>query len=570
LSYLVLARKWRPQTFDEVVGQEAATRALSFALESGRIAHAFLFTGPRGVGKTTAARILAKALNCEKGPGPRPCNACAACDEITQGRSVDVLEIDGASNTGVDDVRELREKLKYLPARGRYKILIIDEVHMLSTNAFNALLKSLEEPPAHVVFVFATTEPHKIPATVLSRVQRYDFRRIPYLRVLQRLQEICAAEGVEADEGALAVIAREADGSMRDGLSLLDQAWSAAAGGALEEGPVAQALGVVDRATLFGLSRALLSRDARECLRHVDEVFQRGHDVRHFASAVLAMLRDLAVAKVVGDDALLDRGDRDVEEMRALVQPHEAATIFRLFDTLAKSFDEIARAPYPKLLLEMTILKMATAEPLRPIAEALAKLETLERRLGGARIEAPRVRLEAPRVVVAPVARDEEAPGTPALHVPAAPPPAQDGSVEEPRPLGDSQAVWRDILSRLRERRRPLAAVFEQGSLLSLSPDEVVVGFAEPFLLEKAQAAESLAFLMDAAREILGGEAKVRAVAYEGGAGASLSVAEAERKRVAQARDERRRGLAEHPNVVAAQEVLEAKLVEVRDTAAEE
>ena len=406
MSYLVLARKWRPQTFEDVVGQQVATRALANALGSGRIAHAFLFTGARGVGKTTAARILAKSLNCQNGPTATPCNACTLCEEITAGRSVDVLEIDGASNTGVDDVRELREKVKYLPARARYKVLIIDEVHMLSGSAFNALLKTLEEPPAHVVFIFATTEPHKIPVTVLSRVQRYDFRRIAHAQVVERLATICRAEGVEAEEEALSLVAREAEGSMRDALSLLDQAWAASSNGRLEEVQVAEALGVVDRTTLFGVARALLQRDGAACLGHIETVFTRGHDMRQFAGALLNLLRDLAVVKVSTERAFFDRPDHEIAQMRGLVEVHDAAVLYRQFDTLAKAFDEVARSSYPKLLLEMTLLRMSLAEPLVPLAEAVAKLDAIERRLGGGRIDGPRA--EAPLVATAGPSRSSE------------------------------------------------------------------------------------------------------------------------------------------------------------------
>ncbi len=223
MSYLVLARKWRPQTFEDLVGQEHVSRTLGNAIASGRVHHAFLFTGARGVGKTSAARILAKALNCETGPTPTPCNLCPACLEISSGQGGDVFEIDGASNTGVDDVRELRENIRYLPSRSPYKIFIIDEVHMLSINAFNALLKTLEEPPAHAKFILATTEPHKIPITILSRCQRFDFRKISLPRVVGRLREIVDAEGIGISDAALGLVARRGEGSMRDALSTLDQ-----------------------------------------------------------------------------------------------------------------------------------------------------------------------------------------------------------------------------------------------------------------------------------------------------------------------------------------------------------
>jgi DNA polymerase-3 subunit gamma/tau len=599
VSYLVLARKWRPQTFDDIVGQEVATRSLTNAMQSRRIAHAYLFTGARGVGKTTAARILAKALNCERGPTPAPCNECPLCEEVTNGRSVDVLEIDGASNTGVDDVRDLRDKVKYLPARARYKVLIIDEVHMLSQSAFNALLKTLEEPPAHVVFVFATTEPHKIPATVLSRVQRYDFRRIAHAKILERLQTIAQAEGLAAAPGALSIIAREAEGSMRDALSLLDQAWSSSAGGDLSEAAVSEALGVVDTRTLFGVAKALLSRDGAACLKHVDTVFHRGHDMRQFAAALLQLLRDVAVSRVSNDASLFDRADHEIAEMRAIAAPHEPATLYRTFDGLAKAFDELARAAYPKLLLEMTLLRLATAEPLRPLADALSKLEALERRLSPGRIESPRaqaplraagetlprdvaMRVAEARAALEPHAASASAvapsppkPATPASAPETAPPavpapaatkpPAEKPEDTTPTHEIDARVAWREIVSRVSTAKRSLGAVFGQARLVRLDARELEVAFAEPFLLETAQEGAAMALFTTVAREVVGAPVRVRLTKLdEGAAPLPPSIEEERREQSAAEREATRRELGRHPNVVAAQDLLGARLVEVR------
>jgi len=266
MSYLVLARKWRPQTFDEVVGQEHVTRTLRNAITSGRVAHAFLFTGPRGVGKTTTARLLAKALNCEKGPIAEPCNTCSNCVEITAGTALDVLEIDGASHTGVDNIRDLTEGVQYRPVKSRFRVVIIDEVHMLSNAAFNALLKTLEEPPLHVKFIFATTESHKILATISSRCQRYDFKRIALRELIHKLQTIAERESLTVDDRGLALLAREADGSLRDAESLLDQvvAWSS---GTVTEQTVQEALGVADRQALFRLAEVVLTQNPAAALR---------------------------------------------------------------------------------------------------------------------------------------------------------------------------------------------------------------------------------------------------------------------------------------------------------------
>ncbi|MGZ6254131.1 MAG: DNA polymerase III subunit gamma/tau, partial [Candidatus Binataceae bacterium] len=273
-SHLVLARKWRPDRFAELVGQEHVTRTLGQALQSGRIAHAFLFTGIRGVGKTTAARILARCLNCEKGPTPDPCGECAACIEIREGRALDVVEIDGATYRKIDDARAIIENLSYRPARDRFKIYIIDEAHQLTDQAFNALLKTLEEPPAHVKFILATTEAQKMPETILSRLQRYDFRRIPLNTTLARLKELAAREEIEVEEAALRLLAREAGGSMRDAERMLESAL--APSGSVTESEVAAALGVASRSSVFELAEAILKHAPEAALQKVRELNQRG------------------------------------------------------------------------------------------------------------------------------------------------------------------------------------------------------------------------------------------------------------------------------------------------------
>src|SRR6185369_14608782 len=265
MSYLVLARKWRPQSFEDIVGQSHVTQVLRNAIAGGRIAHAYLFTGVRGVGKTTAARVLAKALNCEQGPTGVPCNRCSQCVEITEGRSLDVYEIDGASNRGIDEVRQIIENVRYQPARSRFKIYIIDEVHQVTKDAFNALLKTLEEPPEFVKFILATTEPHRVPETILSRCQRYDFRRIALREIVQRLKLITDSEGLKITEGALITLAREADGSMRDAQSLLEQVL-ASAGDPTQSAPIDERLlvdilGLGERETLYEISRAVIAAD---------------------------------------------------------------------------------------------------------------------------------------------------------------------------------------------------------------------------------------------------------------------------------------------------------------------
>jgi len=306
VSYLVLARKWRPQTFSDLVGQEHVSRTLANAIDTNRVAHAFLFTGVRGVGKTTSARIMAKAMNCEKGPTATPCLVCSQCREIAAGSDVDVQEIDGASYNGVDEVRRLQESLPYRPARDRFKIFIVDEVHMLSQNAWNAFLKTLEEPPPHVKFIFATTEVHKVPVTILSRCQRYDFRLIPTMLIAARLRYVLEQEKITADDAAITLIAREGAGSMRDAMSLLDQAiaWG---GEKLVGEEVARVLGVAARSVLHEISKGLLAGDAAGCLEVTKRLADQGYDIVQVARGILAELRDLVVARVCKDPGdLLD------------------------------------------------------------------------------------------------------------------------------------------------------------------------------------------------------------------------------------------------------------------------
>ncbi|MBC8133276.1 MAG: DNA polymerase III subunit gamma/tau, partial [Deltaproteobacteria bacterium] len=374
MSYLVLARKYRPQRFSELVGQEHVSRTLTNAIAANRVHHAFLFTGARGVGKTSAARILAKALSCQQGPTANPCGVCEACQEIAAGRSVDVIEIDGASNTGVDDVRTLREGTRYMPAKGRLKIYIIDEVHMLSTSAFNALLKTLEEPPAHVVFIFATTEAHKIPTTILSRCQRYDFKLIPTARLTSHLEQILVAEKVPFSPDGLLLLARQAAGSVRDGLSLLDQVIAYVGAGAASDSTaadveasaaatitrqiVSEVLGVADRSLLVELAGAVLARDPASALRTIAAAAERGLDLGQVSRSFLGLLRDIeVVARVPEPEDLIDATSDELAELRTLAAAAHGLTPV-LFDRWARAVDESGRVIVPRLILEMAAVDL--------------------------------------------------------------------------------------------------------------------------------------------------------------------------------------------------------------------
>lgn len=388
MSYQVLARRWRPQTFDEVVGQEPVTRTLKNAIRQGRVAHAFLFAGPRGVGKTTTARILAKALNCENGPTPEPCNQCPSCQEITAGAAVDCVEIDGASHTGVEHVRDLQERLIYQPVRGRSKVYIIDEVHMLSLSAFNALLKTLEEPPSKVVFILATTQPHKVPPTIHSRCQRHDFRRIGQGVITERLQAIAEAEGVDVTPEALAGVARAADGSLRDAQSVLDQV-IAYAGERVTGEAVAAVLGWTAPEMVNAAAAACFAGDAGKAVELVGELAAKGGDLSTFLFDLLEHIRSLLVVKLTSKAGeilgIAPEAVRELERRGADVQgPHLELALRFLLEAEA----EMRRASQPRYVLEMALVRVAEARGLQSLGSLVRRLESLENRLGTAS-EAP-------------------------------------------------------------------------------------------------------------------------------------------------------------------------------------
>lgn len=373
MSYVVLARKWRPMLFEDVVAQSHITTTLKNAIKNDRLASAYLFSGPRGVGKTTTARILAKAINCEQGPTVTPCNQCSACQEINGSRSLDVLEIDGASNRGIDEIRNLRENLRYAASRGKYKIYIIDEVHMLTTEAFNALLKTLEEPPPKVMFIFATTEPHKVLATILSRCQRYDFRRIPLAEIVQQLRHICDSEGIGIDDEALYVIARKSDGSMRDSQSLLDQVVSFC-GTEVQAGEVSELLGLIDQDVFFECSDSIAQKDVRGALGLVERVFASGYDLGEFLNGLAEHFRNILVFKTTQDMALLEGLDSYRAKYESAVGAFSETDLLRLTQMASGGANQIKRAANPRLILETLMLKMVNMDRSVELQELLTQI----------------------------------------------------------------------------------------------------------------------------------------------------------------------------------------------------
>ncbi len=481
MSYLVLARKWRPQSFEEVIGQRHITKTLQNAIANDRVAHAFMFAGARGVGKTSMARILAKALNCREGPKPSPCNACENCKEISFGNSMDVLEIDGASNRGINEIRELRETVKYTPAKSAFKIFIIDEVHMLTPEAFNALLKTLEEPPPRVIFIFATTQPHKIPLTILSRCQRFDFKRIPLEEISQRLKEIVAQEEVEISDKGMLLMARESRGSLRDAQSLLDQT-IAFAGKEIRDEDVKDVLGVIDSAMLFEISSAIARGDTGKCLDIIDNIHTYGYDMGRFCREFLEHFRNLMVVKIGGDPRkLTDLQGKEIEDLVAQSEEFSLEQIHRLFNVLLKSEQEMSRSAFPKVIMEVAVIRMATLGPLVPLDEIMDRLNELESNLAGYPAELP----------MGEPGREEDLVFQPDISTPPAGEeevlPISDEEVKDEAPQrADLEEKWAQLIDHIKAQNPILGSLLRYGRLLHLDEEQIEIGFEKgSFYLEK-------------------------------------------------------------------------------------
>ena len=597
MSYLVLARKYRPQTFDDLVGQDHVARTLANAIATGRVAHAFVFTGVRGVGKTTSARLLAKCLNCvgadgkAAGPTAKPCNACGPCTEITLGQDLDVQEIDGASYNGVDEVRRLQEGITFRPARDRFKIYIVDEVHMLSTAAWNAFLKTLEEPPAHVKFIFATTEVQKVPVTILSRCQRYDFKLIPTQVIAARLMQVLAQEGIEAAAGAVQVLAREAAGSMRDAMSLVDQV-IAFSGTKLNEEDVTRVLGVADREVLHELVTAIVNGNGAACLDVVERLAQHGYDLVHVTRDILRHLRNLVVAKVLGGAApnlreMLDLADEETRDVVSLASGADTDDLLRCFHGFSSTFDEIVRSTQPRSSLEMTLVRIARRPPLLPLDELLSRVGDLERRLGGAPPPGPAPRGGGPTGGTPASqsrgqALEAASPGTTrtlgALALAGAPrhlsvvapaPKVVEPPVSEPTPSTDAASnpdAWRAILDRVRAVRPALASVLEHALPLEVGASRLLLGFeaSSAFPAARASEGEALEILTREARAHFGAPTNVVIEGATKTAGALRSVASVDAERKAAELVRTKAAIQAHPLVEEAVRLFGAKIQEVK------
>ncbi len=543
MGHRALTLKYRPQVFSDMIGQDHVSAVLTRAILGGRVAQAYLFTGARGVGKTTCARILAKALNCEqRAPGSAdPCNVCSSCREITTGASLDVIEIDGASNRGIDDVQALREKVRFAPTGGRHRVVIIDEIHQLSRDAFAALLKTLEEPPPHLVFIFATTDPQKLPDTIRSRCQRFDFARVPLRKVADRLLEIQKREAADAEgekfnlsEGAALLLAHKSEGSMRDAVSALDQVVSSGEADVVDE-LVRRVLGIADREVFFGLGDAVFGRDPGAALHALHEGFAKGLDARDLAEGLSEHIRHVLILKVDPDGAdLVALSSEDLARLRAQGAAWSQDDVLRLLKLASEASWPMRDSPQPLIHLEAAIVQMATLEPGETLAELLARLEALEKRLGGgaaAPANAPAratprsatparapaaapppsatptptrgpataggapSRPAVPPRSTAPVALPERPPAppvalparpfvTPATMPATAPPPLGDPGSQAPARHAatavlergpEADARWREVVAATNLRKRMLGAFLEESRFVGLAEGKIVI-----------------------------------------------------------------------------------------------
>ena len=524
MSYIVLARKYRPQSFSEIVGQSHITTTLENAISQNRVAHAYLFTGSRGIGKTTTARILAKALNCEKGPTPKPCNACAFCKEINQGSSLDVLEIDGASNRGIDEIRNLRDNVKFAPSKAKYKIYIIDEVHMLTPEAFNALLKTLEEPPPHVKFIFATTQAHKVPPTILSRCQRFDFRRISTKDIVENLKTIARKENLKSGEEVLSLIARHAEGSMRDAEVILDQITSFTQG-KVELDDVTQILGIVDEDVLFGFSGAIKSKDPVRALKIIDHLVNEGKDIAQVIVRVIEHFRNISLLKINKDlSSLVEVSPDRIKDYEEEAKSFTIEEILYVIYTLSNTIDFIRKSNLSKVPFEAAMVKLTSTGSIISLAEIIDKIDSL-----GSASDS----FKAPPKVSQPIGATPKNNSRQAANIPPQPSivskdpqasapletPTADVKNEagDPAGLDEIAASWNRILNHIQTKKISIASYLQEGTLTGLEADTVMISFPKPckFHKEVLESPEYKRIIEDSIREILKRELRIKLILTE-------------------------------------------------------
>lgn len=536
MTYLVFARKYRPLTFDEVIGQQHIVKTLKNSIINNRLHHAFIFAGPRGVGKTTTARILAKCLNCETGITVNPCNKCSVCNEIINGASMDVQEIDAASHTGVDNIRDIIDKVAYTPIKARYKVYIIDEAHMLSKAAFNALLKTLEEPPPHVKFIFATTEPNKIIPTITSRCQRFDFKRVENTEIVQHLEELLKKEGIKFSRQALAVIARESHGSVRDSLSILEHIVSFSPGDVNEEA-ITKALGLISRGTIIKLFKYILNKEKEKAVEIIDESYMAGFDLQLLFNELLTLTRNVLLLKIGQTNIIYnDLTKEEIEELKPLITQFTTQGLHMLFDIFFNASDEITRSEHPLFTAEIAVLKAIAVSSLRPLDEIIQRFENLEN------VILSKDFISSNKAIITSESREREI-----------------IELEQPE-------MWLKIIDETKRRGRiPLASILEDGVFISFEENVLKIGFKGPVQLASAREKKNVDFIKQILKDIYGKDIELVIQDLSLSDKTAASVSEEVSKKKFESNRKEVEEMIQHPVVQTAIQIFNAKIVEDKD-----